>query len=117
MLLVRVGPFYGGADPGPTRRARASAPRPRLTDARRIALIGSGGGSATRTCAGGPDGLGLESDGRGVLMSLETDDRDQEGRKNWGPPELPLGNESDAQRLSKREKTGRGGGIESPHPR
>ena len=45
-------------------------------------------------------------------MSLETDDRDQEGRKNWGPPELPLGNESAAQRLSKRVKPGRRGRID-----
>ncbi len=45
-------------------------------------------------------------------MSLETDDRDYEGRKSWGPPELPLGNESAAQRLSKRVKPGRRGRVD-----
>jgi cell division septation protein DedD len=45
-------------------------------------------------------------------MSLETDDRDHEGRRDWGAGELPIGNESAAQRLSKRVKPGRRGRID-----
>jgi hypothetical protein len=45
-------------------------------------------------------------------MSLETDDRDHEGRRDWGPAELPIGNESAAQRLSKRVKPGRRGRVD-----
>jgi cell division septation protein DedD len=46
-------------------------------------------------------------------MSLEHDDRDREPRKDWGAAaELPLGNESAAQRLSKRVKPGKRGRID-----
>ncbi len=40
-------------------------------------------------------------------MSPEHDDHDREARRDWGSGELPLGNESAAQRLSKRVKPGR----------
>jgi cell division septation protein DedD len=43
-------------------------------------------------------------------MSLESDDRDHEGRRDWGAQELPL--ESAAQRLSKRVKPSRRGRID-----
>jgi hypothetical protein len=43
-------------------------------------------------------------------MSLESDDRDHEGRRDWGGQELPL--ESAAQRLSKRVKPSRRGRID-----
>ena len=43
-------------------------------------------------------------------MSLESDDRDHEGRREWGSPELPL--DSAAQRLSKRVKPSRRGRID-----
>jgi hypothetical protein len=46
-------------------------------------------------------------------MSLEHDDHDREPRKEWGSAaELPLGNESAAQRLSKRVKPGKRGRID-----
>jgi hypothetical protein len=45
-------------------------------------------------------------------MSLEIDDRGSEGRRDWGPGELPLGSESAAQRLAKRVKPDRRGRID-----
>jgi cell division septation protein DedD len=45
-------------------------------------------------------------------MSLETDDRGSEGRRDWGSGELPLGSESAAQRLAKRVKPDRRGRID-----
>jgi hypothetical protein len=45
-------------------------------------------------------------------MSHESDDRDHEARRDWGAPELPLGHDSAAQRLSKRVKPARRGRID-----